>query len=170
MQTSRLSIIVAMTPRRVIGSQGKLPWHLSADLRRFKQLTWGHHIVMGRKTYDSIGRLLPGRTTIVVSRQTDLRIPGACVVHDIPEAVRISLTDSEVFFVGGEQIYREALTLAHRVYLTLVHAEVAGDTHFPELPPDQWQLVDKQPYQADDKNQYAYTFQLWERQKTSGTG
>jgi dihydrofolate reductase len=161
----RLSIVVAMTPQRVIGRHGQLPWHLSADLRRFKQLTWGHHIVMGRKTFDSIGRLLPGRTTVVVSRQPDLTIPGAHIAHSITEAVHQCLADSEVFIVGGEQVYREAIPLADRIYLTVVHVNVTGDTFFPELSQEQWQLTEQQPHQADEKNPYDYTFQIWKRQE-----
>jgi dihydrofolate reductase len=157
------SIIVAMTPQRVIGRDGQLPWHLSADLRRFKRLTMGHHIIMGRKTYDSIGRLLPGRRTVVVTRQADLQIPGATVVHDIAEALAVSRDDAEAFCIGGEQIYRAALRVARRIYLTLVDAQVAGDAFFPELPPRQWRLVEEQPHVADEKNEFDYTFQLWER-------
>ncbi len=152
-----------MTPQRVIGRNGQLPWHLSADLRQFKRLTMGHHIVMGRKTYDSIGRLLPGRQTIVVSRQVDLEIPGAQVVHSLPEAVRHSQDDSEVFFVGGQQIYHEALQIADRIYLTLVHANTPGDAYFPELPQDQWHVVKEERHRADEKNEFDSTFQLWER-------
>jgi dihydrofolate reductase len=158
------SIIVAMTPGRVIGRDGQLPWHLSADLRRFKRLTMGHHIIMGRKTYDSIGRLLPGRKTVVVTRQADLEIPGATVVHNIAEAIVASRDDSEAFFIGGEQIYREALAVADRIYLTLVEAQVAGDAFFPELPQHQWQLVDEESHTADEKNEFDFTFQLWQRQ------
>lgn len=161
----RLSIVVAMTPQRVIGRHGQLPWHLSADLRRFKQLTWGHHIVMGRKTFGSIGRLLPGRTTVVVSRQPDLTIPGARIAHSIAEAVQQCQADSEVFIVGGEQVYREAIPLADRIYLTVVHANVTGDTFFPELSQEQWLLTEQQRHQADEKNPYDYTFQIWKRQE-----
>ena len=127
------SIIVAMTPDRVIGRDGQLPWRLSADLQRFKRLTMGHHLIMGRKTFDSIGRLLPGRETIVVSRQTDLVIPGAAVVHSVPAAIECARDDAEAFFVGGEQIYREAVELVQRIYLTLVHAQLEGDAHFPDI-------------------------------------
>ena len=152
-----------MTPDRVIGREGQLPWRLSADLRRFKQLTMGHHIIMGRKTYDSIGRLLPGRQTVVLSRQTDLVIPGAQVVHSVQEGVDCSQGDSEVFFVGGQQIYREALQIANRIYLTLVQAQIAGDAFFPELPLEAWQLSEEDVHTADEKNEFDYAFQLWQR-------
>lgn len=156
------SIIVAMTPQRVIGHHGKLPWHLSADLRRFKRLTWGHHIIMGRKTFDSIGRLLPGRTTVIVSRQPDLNIPGAHIANSVPEAVQKCQTDPEVFIVGGEQIYRETIPLANRIYMTVIHANITGDTFFPEINQKQWELAEEQHYPADVKNSYDYTFQVWE--------
>lgn len=165
MSFTRYSIIVAMTPAGVIGRDGQLPWRLSADLRRFKKLTMGHHIIMGRKTYDSIGRLLPGRHTVVVSRQKDLSIPGAQVAASLPEAMQCARDDTEVFFVGGQQIYREALGVADRIYLTLVNAQVSGDAYFPELPVHQWQLVEEEPHQADEKNEHQYAFQLWERQE-----
>jgi dihydrofolate reductase len=157
------SIIVAMTPDRVIGRYGQLPWRLSADLRRFKQLTMGHHIIMGRKTYDSIGRLLPGRRTIIVSRQKDLVVPGADVAHCVEEAQQICQDDPEVFFVGGQQIYAAALAIATRLYLTIVHAHVPGDAHFPEISSQQWQLVEQEHHRSDERNQYDYTFQLLQR-------
>lgn len=157
------SIIVAMTPDRVIGCKGELPWRLSADLRQFKRLTMGHHIIMGRKTYDSIGRLLPGRRTIVVSRQLDLAVAGADVVHSVEEALAISQGDPEPFFVGGQQIYREALPVATRIYLTLVHAQSEGDAFFPELPEQQWQLVEEEHHSADERNEHNYTFQRLQR-------
>ncbi len=157
------SIIVAMTPDRVIGCDGLIPWRLSADLRRFKRLTMGHHVIMGRKTYESIGRLLPGRHTVVVSRQRDLVIPGAQVVHCVPDAQRSCLDDPEAFFVGGEQIYAAALQFATRLYLTLVHATVPGDAYFPEINQRQWQLVQQEHHRSDEHNQFDYTFQLFER-------
>jgi len=158
-----MSIMVAMTPERVIGRDGQLPWRLSNDLRRFKQRTMGHHIILGRKTYESIGRLLPGRRTVIVSRQHGLEVPGARVAHSLPEAVDGCAGDSEIFFVGGEQIYREALETADRLYLTRVHGHVKGDAHFPELDTDQWELIDQEYHGADAKNEYPHTFEIWER-------
>ncbi len=155
-----------MTPDRVIGRDGQLPWRLSADLRRFKRLTMGHHIIMGRKTYDSIGCLLPGRQTIVVSRQPDLVIHGAQVVHNLADALRCSQGDSEPFFVGGQQIYHEALAIADRIYLTLVHTQTVGDAHFPELRDNQWQLLKEERHAADDRNEHDFAFQLLQRVST----
>ena len=157
------SIIVAMTPDRVIGRDGQLPWRLSADLQRFKRLTMGHHLIMGRKTFDSIGRLLPGRETIVVSRQTDLIIPGAHVAHSVPAAIQCAHGDSEVFLVGGEQIYREAVEAAQRIYLTLVHAQIDGDAYFPEIIAGHWQVLDEEYREADPRNEYATTYRVLAR-------
>jgi dihydrofolate reductase len=169
----RCSILVAMSENRVIGRNGRLPWRLSADLRRFKQLTLGHHLVMGRKTFESIGRLLPGRTTIVVTRQPDdsWRTRLACegkgilVARTLEEAQRLAAGDSEVFIVGGGEIYRQSLAVADRIYMTLVHAEVAGDTFFPELDEREWQLAEQTRHGADEKNEFDYTFLIYERVK-----
>jgi dihydrofolate reductase len=159
------SIIVAMTPDRVIGRQGQLPWRLSADLQRFKRLTMGHHIIMGRKTFDSIGRLLPGRTTVVVSRQKDLAIPGAVVVSSVPAAIESAGQDSEAFVVGGEGIYREALDFVQRIYLTLVHAQIDGDAYFPEIAVGQWRAVQEEYSPADERNEYATTYRVLARKR-----
>ncbi len=159
------SIIVAMTPDRVIGCRGRLPWRLSADLRRFKRLTMGHHVIMGRKTFESIGRLLPGRRMIVVSRQPDLVIPGARVAHSLSAAAACAAGDSELFYVGGERIYREALDVAHRIYLTLVHARIAGDAYFPQVDFDQWQVLEETHQEPDSRNQYATTYRVLVRER-----
>ena len=157
------SIIVAMTPERVIGRDGQLPWRLSADLRRFQQLTMGHAIIMGRKTFDSIGRLLPGRQMVVVSRQPQLVIAGATVVHSIDGALQQCQHDAEAFFIGGQQIYAAALEIATRIYLTMVHARLSGDAYFPHISQQQWRLVRQEDHRADDRNQHDYSFQVLER-------
>jgi dihydrofolate reductase len=158
-----VSLIVAMTDGGVIGRDGQLPWRLSADLRRFKRLTMGHHIIMGRKTFDSIGRLLPGRTTVVITRQTDLVIPEAKIVHSLSEALQVSGDDDEVFIVGGGEIYQQALPLVDRIYQTIVHAAVDGDTVFPVLAPSQWSIIEDERHASDERNQYEYSFQVLER-------
>ena len=134
----RLSLIVAMARNRVIGRDGKVPWHLSADLKRFKALTMGHHIIMGRKTWESIGRPLPGRISVVVTRHPAYAAPGAYPVDSLNSALKMAQHDTEVFVIGGGEIYREALPLADRIYLTEVDAEFAGDTFFPALSPGEW--------------------------------
>lgn len=152
------SAIVAMTPDRVIGRAGQLPWRLPADLHRFKRLTMGHHLIMGRRTFAAIGRVLPGRTTLVVSRQPDLGIPGVQVVHSVPEAFAAAACDPQPFVVGGQQIYAATLTHIDRIYLTLVHAHLVGDACFPELDPRDWQVREEAFQPADARHAYAMTF------------
>lgn len=158
-----LSLIVAEAENRVIGAGGQLPWRLSGDLRRFKQLTLGHTLIMGRKTFDSIGRLLPGRRTIVVTRQADWSFPGALVAHDLDQALRLVDPADETFVVGGAEIYRQALPLVERIYLTRVHARLAGDTFFPELPPDTWQEIRREHQAAGERDDYDCTYLILQR-------
>ncbi len=158
-----LSLIVAISDNHVIGRDGQLPWHLSADLKRFKALTMGHHIIMGRKTFDSIGRLLPGRTSIVLTRQTDWSVDGVLTAADLETARLLAGDDEEAFIIGGSQVYQLALPMAERLYVTQVHATVEGDTHFPEITTAQWQLQDQQDHLADDRNDHAYSFMIYHR-------
>ena len=158
-----LSLIVAMSENRVIGRDGDLPWRLSADLRRFKRLTMGHHIIMGRLTYDSIGRPLPGRTTVVISRNRNYNDPHIKVARDLEEAIELAPDDYEVFITGGAQIFSLALPLVQRCYLTLVHTELEGDVLFPEVRWDRWQLTAQERHAADEKNQFNYSFLTYER-------
>ncbi len=153
-----LSIIVAMAKNRVIGRDNQLPWHLPADLRHFKQTTMGHPIIMGRKTYESIGRPLPGRQNIVITRNPDFQAEGCLVVHSLQEALAAVPEAEEVFIIGGASLYREALPLADRIYLTLVDAEVEGDTFFPELDASEWQEVRRETFAPDEKNPFGYAF------------
>lgn len=132
-----------MAKNRVIGRDGQLPWHLPEDLRRFKQLTMGHHIVMGRKTWESLGRLLPGRQHVIVSRKPEYAVPGATVVGSIDAAIAACGKDDEVFVIGGGEIYGLALPLAHRILLTEVEQDFAGDTWFPALPPGEWRATER---------------------------
>ena len=159
----RVSLIVAASENDVIGRQGDLPWHLSADLRRFKQLTMGHAIIMGRKTFESIGRCLPGRQTIIVTRRTDYHVPGALVAGGIAQAIEMSGTDSEPFVTGGAEIYRAALPQIDRVYLTRVHTSVEGDTRLPPIDWQDWQLTQSVRHTADDRNEYDYSFEIYDR-------
>jgi dihydrofolate reductase len=155
----RISIIVAMARNRVIGADNKIPWHLPNELKMFKRLTMGHHIVMGRKTYESIGRLLPGRTTIIVTRQRDYAVPGAIIAHSLTDAINAAARDHEIFVIGGAEIFREALPLATRVHLTTVDAEPAGDTFLPELG-DNWREVSAETFAADEKHAHAYRYSV----------
>ena len=158
-----VSIIVAMAENGVIGRDMDLPWHISADLKRFKALTMGHHIVMGRKTFESIGRLLPGRTTVIVTRQPDYQVDGAVIVNSLGAAQAAATDDSELFIIGGGQIYEIALPLADRLHVTRVHTEVDGDTSFPAIDWDQWELVSAERHDADEKNDHDFTFESYRR-------
>lgn len=160
---SRVSLIVAMAKNRVIGAGGSIPWHLPNELQLFKRLTMGHHIVMGRKTYESIGRLLPGRTTVIVTRQADYRVPGAIVVHSLEEALAAGAGDPEIFVIGGAELYRAALPLADRIYLTTVETEPIGDTHMPEFEAASWREISAESFNADARHQHAYRFSILER-------
>lgn len=158
-----LSVIVAASRNGVIGRNDDLPWRLSSDLKRFKALTMGHHMIMGRKTYDSINRLLPGRTTIILSRNPDYRVPGALMADNLQQAVELAGNDPECFVVGGAEIYRQALPIAQRIYLTRVEAEVEGDTCLPPVNWDSFQQVKAERVHADERNEYDTTFQVYER-------
>ena len=160
---SRLSLIVAMARNRVIGAEGKIPWHLPHELQLFKRLTMGHHIVMGRKTFESIGRLLPGRTTVIVTRQPDYAVPGAIVANSFDAAIAACGDDDEIFVIGGAEIYRSALPRAHRIYLTTVDAEPAGDACMPEFDPRDWREHSTESFAADERHAFGYRFSILER-------
>lgn len=159
---SRVSLIVAMDRNRVIGHHGKVPWRLPADLKRFRALTMGHHILMGRKTWESIGRPLPGRTNVVVTRNRAYRAAGAIVVASLDAALELARHDTEAYVIGGGEIYREALPLADRVYLTQVQAEYPGDTFFPRLAPGEWQAATREHHAAQE-GQPAWEFVVYDR-------
>lgn len=178
----RLSIIVAMDRNRVIGRGGALPWRLSADLQRFKALTMGHHLMMGRKTFESLPRLLPGRTSLVISRSQE---PGArghttqaastsggdsalnfgklIFTQSLEDALGIAAADPEVFVIGGAQIYELALPRADRLYVTHVEADVEGDTYFPAYDLGQWRLLEETAHAADTKNEYPHRYCIYDR-------
>lgn len=139
----RISIIAAMAKNRVIGIANTLPWRLPEDLKHFKDLTLGHHILMGRKTYESLGRPLPGRTSVVITRSQDLQAPGCLVANSIDEAVAACDQDNEIFFIGGENLYRQALAVADRIYLTEIKADFAGDAWFPEFDFGLWHETER---------------------------
>ena len=160
----RLSIIAAVAANGVIGRANGLPWHLAGDLKWFKSLTLGHHMIMGRRTFDSVGKPLPGRTTVVVTHDPAFSAPGVIVVRSIEEAVQLAVEDDEPFICGGAEIYRQTLHRAERMYITQVHAEVDGDTLFPEFDDvNEWKLVDREDFEADEKNDYAYSFLTYDR-------
>lgn len=161
-----LSILVAVAENGVIGREGRLPWRLPDDLRRFKRLTTGHTIVMGRRTYESIGRALPGRLSIVLSRDPDFTTPaGVEVVGSLDAALDACAGEDEVFVIGGESLFREALPRADRVYLTRVHAEPAGDVLFPNFDETAWDRVEIEEHAADEHHVHPFTFLAYHRQR-----
>ncbi len=160
-----ISIIAALAENRVIGVNNTLPWRLPNDLKHFRRLTTGHAIVMGRKNYESIGKPLPERTNIVVTRNRDYRVDGCLIAHSLDEALRLAGGDPEIFVIGGAEIYREALPRADRLYLTQVHAVVEGDTFFPEIDLKDWKEIAREQHAADEKHAYAYSFVVLERIK-----
>lgn len=162
-QKPRLSLIVAMAKNRIIGADGRIPWHLPNELQLFKQVTMGHHIIMGRKTHESIGRLLPGRTTVIVTRQRDYAVPGAKIAHTLEAAIAQCAGDSEVFVIGGGELYRAAMPLADRIYLTVVDAEPAGDTRMPEFDPAEWRVSDTKQFHRDERHAHDYRFEVHDR-------
>lgn len=156
-----LTLLAAAAENNAIGLNGQLPWRLPADLQWFKRHTLGHPVLMGRKTWDSLGRPLPGRANLVVSRQANLLLPGAHVFADVREAIAYARQldgGEEVFGIGGGELYRLLLPLADRVLLTRVHATVAGDAFFPKLNPADWREVSRESHPADERHAYAFTF------------
>jgi dihydrofolate reductase len=159
----KISVIVAMAANRVIGHENRLPWHLPADLKHFKATTLGKPVVMGRRTWESIGRPLPGRTNIVITRDTAYTAEGCVVVHSLDEAIRAAGEAAEVMIIGGAGLYRQALSLADTLYLTLIHGEFAGDTHFPQWRQDEWRETGRIDHEPDENNSHAYSFITLER-------
>lgn len=159
-----VSIIVAVAENGVIGDKNTLLWHISEDLKHFKAVTTGHPVIMGRKTYESLGRPLPNRTNVVITRQ-QVEIPGCRVVHSLGEAVALFPGDDEVFVIGGAQIYAQALPLADRFYLTRVFRAYEGDTHFPEWDEAQWRLLSSKSFASGTNYPYPFAFETYERRR-----
>jgi dihydrofolate reductase len=151
-----LSIIVAVSKNGVIGVNNTLPWHLPEDLKRFKALTMGHHIVMGRKTFESLGRLLPGRTSVIVSRNRHYQVEGAIVVASLEEAMNCCKDDDEAFLIGGAQMYQVGISLADKLYITEVDVDVDGDAYMPEIDYSQWELQEKVEHISSNGLKYCY--------------
>ena len=160
----RLSIAVAVGENFAIGKDNKLLWHMPADLKFFKQTTSGHTVVMGRKTLDSVGKPLPNRRNIVITRDKDLKIEGAEVVNSLDDALSITQNEEKpVFIIGGAEIYRQALPKTETLYLTIIHHNFEADTFFPEFDRNEWNVISTEPNQADEKNKYDYTFEVLKR-------
>lgn len=158
-----VSLIVAMTPAGIIGRDHHLPWHLPDDLRRFKALTLGKPVVMGRRTFESIGRPLPGRRNIVLSRHAAGLPAAVVVVRDWPAALAAAADAPEIMVIGGAEVYALALPAAQRLYLTVVHAEIAGDVRFPGIDEREWREVERSERAADERHAYALTYRVLER-------
>ncbi|HNH20778.1 MAG TPA: dihydrofolate reductase [Ferruginibacter sp.] len=160
-----LSLIVAAAENNAIGKNNQLLWHLPNDLKFFKNTTWGMPVIMGRKTFESVNKPLPGRFNIVITRQPGWKVEGVVVASDLNDALRKAekTNCNEIFIIGGGEIYNQAFPLAGKIYLTRVHAELEGDTFFPALDPRQWQLATALDFEADDKHLYSYSFQTWMR-------
>lgn len=158
-----ISLVVAMAENRVIGRDNQLPWRLPADLRHFKQITLGKPVVMGRKTYESIGRPLPKRTNIVVTRDKNYQAPGCTVVNSICEAFTAAIAAEEIMIIGGANFYEQLLSHADRIYLTVIHQDFEGDTYFPPLVENDWKETGREDHEADAENSYAYSFLVLER-------
>lgn len=161
----KLSIIVAISENNVIGKDNALLWHLSGDMQFFKRTTTGHHIIMGRKTFESLGkRLLPNRTSIVISRNQEYEMPeGGILASSIENAISKVVNETEAFVIGGEQIYKSAIQFADTLYVTRVHHSFEGDAFFPDIDATQWKLISGEHHCADEKNEYDYTFETYER-------
>jgi dihydrofolate reductase len=151
-----ISLIVAMANNHVIGINNGLPWHLPEDLKHFRALTTGHHMIMGRKTYDSLGRLLPGRTTVIVTRNIDFKVEGALIAHSLQEAVQLCKNDTEVFIIGGAELYKDGLAEANQLYVTEVNLDVDGDAYFPMIDLDLWTETAREPLVSEKGISFSY--------------
>lgn len=160
------SMIVAIAKQRVIGRENGMPWHLPADLAHFKKTTWGKPLVMGRRTFESLGKPLPGRPHIVLTRQSDWDYPGVTVVDNLESAWLACGDATEVMVVGGAKVYEQALPYVTRLYVTIIDIECEGDTWFPEWQDGSWQLVSEQAGVIDDKNRYPHRFCVYERERS----
>ncbi len=155
-----MELIVAITENNVIGSGGDMPWHLPVDLAHFKKITTGNTIVMGRKTWDSIGRALPNRLNVVLTRQTDFSCDGATVIHEFQDLQELE-TNGIVFIIGGGELYRIAMPSVDKLHVTRIHTTIDGDTHFPEIDETLWRCIESQLSPKDDRNSFDVTFETW---------
>ncbi|MBS1761171.1 MAG: dihydrofolate reductase [Bacteroidetes bacterium] len=160
-----ISLVVAAANNNAIGKEGKMPWHLPNDLKHFKNITWGMPVVMGRKTFDSLGKPLPGRKNIVITRQKEWAAEGAIKAENIKDALFIAqqADANEIMIIGGGEIFKSIFNRAKKIYMTRVEADPEADTFFPVIDPARWHLMSQQNYEADEKNAYNYSFQTWER-------
>ena len=158
-----ITMIAAAAENNALGKDNELVWHLPDDFKRFKRLTSGHHIIMGRKTFESFPKLLPDRTHVIITRKNDYNPEGAIVVNSLEEALRVSKLDEQPFIIGGGEIYKMGMDTAERIELTRVHGEFDADTYFPEIDEDKWVVVKEQFHEKDDKHDYPFTYLTYER-------
>jgi len=158
-----VTIIAAVAKNNALGKDNQLIWHIPADLKRFKKITTGHHIIMGRKTFESLGKPLPNRTTIIISRNKNYKVEGCIVVNSLAEALEAASDDKNPFILGGAQIYQKAMELTDILDLTLIHHEFEADVFFPKIDPSIWKEVSRIDYHADAKNKYDYSFVKYKR-------
>lgn len=158
-----INIIVAVAKNGVIGDKNSLLWHIREDMVHFRTLTSGHPVIMGRKTYDSIGRPLPKRTNVVITRDTELQIEGCTMAHSLEEAIALFDPQEEIFIIGGAQIYAQALPLAHRIYLTVVERDYQGDTSFPAIDYSIWKQTSREDFSSGEAFEYPFSFITMER-------
>jgi dihydrofolate reductase len=154
----RIAAIFAMSENRVIGKNNELPWHLPADMRHFKELTLGKPILLGRKTYESIGRALPGRCNVVVTRDVNFQAPGCVVANSLETALSAADYSDEIMVIGGAVLYQHLLPRTHRLYMTMIHHVFDGDAFFPELDMNEWREIERHDHAADQENKYSYSF------------
>jgi dihydrofolate reductase len=162
-----IAIIVAITENNIIGLNNEMPWHLPVDLAFFKKKTTGHHIVMGRKTFESIGggKPLPNRVSIIVTRQSDYKAEGCLIAHSLDEAIALADGDSELFIIGGHQIYQQALEVANKMYITRIHSLIQGDTSFPHYNHSKWEMISYEHKEANEKNIFPLSFLEYKKKK-----
>lgn len=158
-----ISFLLAMDRNGLIGKENDLPWHLPADLKYFKQVTMGHTIIMGRKTYESIGKPLPGRKNVILTHNNRLHVEGCVVVHSVSEALEQTKSDGEIFVIGGANVFKAFYDVADRLYITEIHHEFEGDTYFTEMNMNEWQCISSTEGQLDEKNRYPHTFIVYKR-------
>ena len=165
MSNPTITLIVAAAENNAIGINNQMPWHLPNDFKYFKKNTLAHSVLMGRKTYDAIGKALPDRRNIVITRNADFQAEEVDVANSIQEALLYCRDEHEIFIIGGANIYQQALPLANKVLLTRVHTTIKGDAFFPELSPEEWKLTAADPHQSDERHAFDYTFEVYHRQQ-----
>ena len=160
-----ISLVVAASENNAIGKHNQLIWHLPNDLKFFKNTTWGFPVIMGRKSFESVNKPLPGRTNIVITTNPDWKAETVIVVNNLKDAIQkaAETNSKQIFIIGGGEIYKQSMDIADSIYITRVHADLQGDTFFPVIDENKWKLTSNQDFEADEKHAYSYSFQIWEK-------